>query len=112
VTGRISNSVFDFFEGVLEEDDELGVEIKEWRAAHEAEGSLIPNVACHTMFSMSRQAWERMPGKYGLTEYEFFGKKWYSSREIKALYKLKRQSGGEGKKLASIVRDVLQDARE
>lgn len=112
MTGRISNSVFDFFEGVLEEDDELGVEIKEWRAAHEAEGSLIPNVACHTMFSMSRQAWERMPGKYGLTEYEFFGKKWYSSREIKALYKLKRQSGGEGKKLASIVRDVLQDARE
>ena len=108
----IANGVFDFFEGVLEDDDELGVEIKEWREAHEAEGSLIPNVACHTMFSMSRQAWERMPGKYGLTEYEFFGKKWYSSREIKALYKLKRASGGEGKKLASIVRECLADARE
>lgn len=108
----IANGVFDFFGSVLEEDDELGVEITEWREAFEAEGSLVPKSACHTMFSMSRQAWSEMPGRYGLTEYIFFGKKWYSSREIKALYKLKRASGGEGKKLASIVRDCLDDARE
>ena len=39
-------------------------------------------------------------------------KKWYSMREVKALSKVKRTSGGEGRQIARMVRDVLDDARD
>lgn len=103
---------FKFFKEVAKDDDTpLGPEMMEMFRVWKDEDGLIPNAACPGIFKMTKQSWSRIPGKYALTEYEFLGKKWYSRREVEALRKLKRVSGGEGKQIASMVRDCLDDAR-
>ena len=102
-----------FLEGVpLTEQPAILPELEEMREAWEAEDGLVPAAALKEIFQVSRQAAHNIPGKYALTEYEFFEKKWYSLREVKLLSKVKRTSGGGGKQIASMVRDVLDDARD
>jgi len=105
-------TTFPFLEDVEVTEGDLGPEIAEWKQAFLDEGGLIPHAACHELFGMSRQAWSFIPGKYALTEYTFFGKKWYSKREIEALHKTKRFSGGGGRVTAKLIRDCFDDARE
>lgn len=87
-------------------------ELEEMKDAWTAEDGLVPAAALKEIFQISKQAASRIPGKYALTEYEFFDKKWYSMREVKALSKVKRTSGGQGKQIARMVRDVLDDTRD
>jgi len=108
-----STETFEFFPDIPENAvGELGPEIAEWKEAFLAEDGLIPQVAMPGLFGISKQAASKLPGSYALTEYNFFGKKWYSKRETEALYKLKRQTGGKGHKLSRVVRDMLEDARQ
>ena len=103
---------FKFFKEVAKDDDTpLGPELAEMFATWKDEDGLIPNAACPGLFKITQQAWSKMPGRYALTEYEFLNKKWYSRREIEALHKLKRHTGGKGKVVAAMVRDCLDDAR-
>lgn len=102
-----------FLEGVPESDQrEILPELEEMKVAWEAEEGLVPQAALKEIFGVSRQAADRLPGKYGLTEYRFFDKNWYSKRECEALHRLKRESGGKGHNMAAMVRDCLDDARK
>lgn len=105
-------TTFPFLDEVEVSESDLGPEIAEWKQAFLDEGGLIPNAACPELFGISRSAWQFIPGKYALTEYEFFGKKWYSKTEVEALHKTKRFSGGGGKLTAKLIRDCFDDARE
>ena len=102
-----------FLEGVpVSDQPALLPELEEMKDAWTAEDGLVPAAALKEIFQISKQAAHRIPARYALTEYEFFDKKWYSMREVKALSKIKRTSGGEGRQIASMVRDCLSDARE
>ena len=102
-----------FLEGIpVTEQPAIMPELEEMKDAWSAEDGLVPAAALKEIFQISKQAAARIPGKYALTEYEFFDKKWYSMREVKALAKVKRTSGGQGKQIARMVRDVLDDARD
>lgn len=105
-------STFDFFADVKDEDDQaLTPELLELFDVWKDEGGLIPNAACPGLFKMSKQAWSFIPGRYGLTEYKFLGKKWYSRKEVEALHKTKRSRGKKGADTAQMVRDCLEDVR-
>ena len=102
----------DFLVGVPESDQKAILpELEEMKAAWEAEDGLVPQAALKELFQMSRQAAGLLPARYGLTEYRFFDKNWYSMRECKALHQLKRPSGAGGHKVARMVSDCLDDAR-
>lgn len=102
-----------FLEGVpVSDQPAILPELEEMKEAWTEEEGLVPAVALKEIFQISKQAASRIPAKYALTEYEFFDKKWYSMREVKALSKVKRTSGGEGRQIARMVRDVLDDARD
>ena len=102
-----------FLENVPESDQEAILpELDEMKVAWEAEDGLVPKAALKEIFQMSQQAAHALPGRYGLTEYRFFDKNWYSKREVEALHKLKRHTGGKGHNMAAMVRDVLDDARK
>ena len=103
----------DFLAGVAESDQKAILpELDEMKTAWESEDGLVPAAAMKELFQMSKQAAHALPGRYGLTEYLFFDKKWYSMRECKALHALKRPSGAGGHKISAMVRDVLEDARK
>ena len=103
----------DFLDQVpASEQDAILPELEEVKVAWDAEDGLVPKAALKEIFQMSQQAAHQLPGKYGLTEYRFFGKDWYSKRECEALHKLKRETGGRGHNIARMVRDVLDDARK
>lgn len=102
-----------FLEGVPESDQKAILpELEEMKVAWDAEDGLVPKAALKEIFKMSHQSAHQLPGKYGLTEYRFFGKDWYSKREVEALHKLKRQTGGKGHSIAAMARDVFDDARK
>ena len=103
----------DFLEQVPEsKQKEILPELEEMKVAWDAEEGLVPQAALKEIFQMSRQAAHRLPGKYGLTEYRFFEKNWYSKRECEALHKLVRQTGSKGHSIAAMARDVFDDARK
>lgn len=102
-----------FLKGVAEEDQKAILpELEEMKAAWDAEEGLVPRAALKEIFQMSDQAAGALPGRYGLTEYVFWDKKWYSMRECKALHKLKRPSGFKGHSVARMVGDCFDDARD
>ena len=102
-----------FLEGVPESDQKAILpELEEMKVAWEAEDGLVPQAALKEIFKMSHQGASALPGRYGLTEYRFFDKNWYSKRECEALHKLKRHTGGKGHNMAAMVRDCLDDARK
>lgn len=102
-----------FLEGVTsEEAQDLLPEIAEMKSAWDEEDGLVPAAALGELFGISKQAAYQLPVRYGLSEWTFFNKKWHSMREVKALHKLKRNTGAGGHKMAQMVRDCLDDARE
>tara|TARA_B100000519_G_C14105692_1_gene373259 strand:+ start:197 stop:538 length:342 start_codon:yes stop_codon:yes gene_type:complete len=102
-----------FLEGVpVTEQPAILPELEEMKEAWTAEDGLVPAAALKEIFQISKQAAHKLPARYALTEYEFFDKKWYSMREVKALRNVKRTNGSEGRKIASMVRDCLDDARD
>ena len=88
-------------------------ELKEFSAAYKAEGGLVPNAACHTIFGVSRQRWQKMSTDYMFKSYEICGKKWFSKNQLQQFHKLDRSEyGGRGKgvDMAQMARDCLKDA--
>ena len=103
---------FPFAAQVESSDPAMMAELREMNDAWQAEGGLVPAAALGELFGVHTEVGRRMPGKYGLTEYKFLGKKWYSMTEVKALHKIERPSGFQGHSVAKMVGDVLDDARD
>ncbi len=103
---------FPFAKDLEAADEAILPELTEMNETWKAENGLVPAAALKEVFQISRQAADKLPGKYGLTEYIFFGKRWYSRAEVEALHKLERPSGFKGHNMAAMVRDCLDDARK
>lgn len=103
---------FPFAEQIESSDPAMMVELREMNDAWQSEGGLVPAAALGEIFGMHREGGRKLPARYGLTEYVFLGKKWYSMTEVKALHKIERPSGFKGHSVARMVTDCLDDARE
>jgi len=103
---------FPFAAQVESSDPAMMVELREMNDAWQSEGGLVPAAALGEIFGMHREGGRKLPARYGLTEYKFLGKKWYSMTEVKALHKIERPSGFKGHSVARMVSDCLDDARE
>ena len=76
------------------------------------EEGLVPKAALKEIFQVSQQAASSFPKRYGLTTWQFFGKDWFSMREVKALHAIQRPQGFQGHSMANMVRDAISDARK
>ena len=103
---------FPFAEGIEGSDSETIAELREMNDVWQAENGLVPKAALKELFGISNQAASLLPGRYGLTEYEFLGKKWYSRIECERLHATRRPTGYQGHNMAAMVRDCLDDARK
>ena len=103
---------FPFAEGIEGNDPSIVAELREMNTVWKHENGLVPKAALKELFGISRQAAADLPGRYGLTEYMFMEKKWYSRIECEKLHASKRASGAAGHNMAALVRDCLDDARK
>jgi hypothetical protein len=102
------------FADSLEKTDDPSIlaEVKQMKVISNQEDGLVPKVALKEIFQVSQQAASEFPKRYGLTTWQFFGKDWYSMREVKALHKIERPRGFKGHSMANMVRDAISDARK
>ena len=103
---------FPFAEAIEGSDSDTIAELREMNEVWQEENGLVPRAALKQIFGISQQAASQLPGKYGLTEYDFLGKKWYSRIECERLYNSERPTGYQGHNMAAMVRDCLDDARK
>ena len=103
---------FPFAKDLEAADEAMLPELTEMNETWKAENGLVPAAALKEIFQISKQAAHKLPGKYGLTEYNFFDKKWYSRAEVEALHKMERPAGFKGSSMAAMGRDCLDDARK
>ena len=93
-------------------DPQILAEVKEMRVISNQEEGLVPKAALKEIFQVSQQAASLFPKRYGLTTWQFFGKDWFSMREVKALHAIQRPQGFQGHSMANMVRDAISDARK
>ncbi len=109
---EVVQTPFPFAEGIEGSDPDIVAELREMNDVWCEENGLVPKAALKEIFGISQQAASDLPGRYGLTEWIFLGKKWYSRIECEKLHRSKRASGAAGHSMAAMVRDCLDDARK
>lgn len=116
--GTADTLPFDFFKDLPQKDDGLSAEIlqelKEYKAAFVEHDGLIPSAAAPELLGISKGRVWQLKKEYSWVSYEFFGKTFYSRRQLEDFSKLDRSGIGRPKKgkpsLKKIVKALAKDA--
>lgn len=95
-------ATFDFFKDLPQKEDGLSVEIlqelKEYKEAFVEHDGLIPSAAVPILLGISSGRVWQLKTEYGWWSKEFFGKLFYSRRQLEDFSKLDRSGIGRPKK--------------
>ena len=116
--GTAETTAFDFFKDLPQKDDGLSAEIlqelKEYKEAFVEHDGLIPSAAAPELLGISKGRVWQLKKEYSWVVYEFFGKQFYSRRQLEDFSKLDRSGIGRPKKgkpsLKKIVKALAKDA--
>lgn len=111
-------ATFDFFKDLPQKDDGLSAEIleelKEYKECFEEHNGLIPSAAVPELLGVDRKRVWQLKNEYSWWSKEFFGKTFYSRRQLEDFSKLDRSGQGRPKKgkpsLKKIVKALAADA--
>jgi len=97
-------------------DDVSLAKIKEFYTVSKSEGGLILQAVAPELLQVSRSRLNQLMSEYNGTRYflrwQFFGKHWFSRKELEAFSKIDRSSGRGRPSLAKIVRQTREELPE
>jgi hypothetical protein len=103
-------ATFDFFKDLpkREEDwpDGLREEIAGYTDDFKKHDGLIPQAAAPELLQVSPQRVDQLRKEYGFFRVKYFGKWWYSRRQLEDFWKMERKNGHHSKKGPSLKKAV------
>lgn len=103
-------ATFDFFKDLpkREEDwpDGLAEEIANYTEDFKKHDGLIPKAAAPELLQVSRQRVDQLTAEYGFFRVKYFGKWWYSRRQLEDFWKQERKNGRNTSKGPSLKKAV------
>lgn len=114
----VGEATFDFFKDLPQKavglSEEILTELKEYKACFEEHDGLIPSAAVPEMLGISKGRVWQLKTEYSWWSKEFFGKQFFSRRQLEDFAKLDRSGIGRPKKgkpsLKKIVKALAADA--
>lgn len=104
------DATFDFFKDLPKKEEDwpegLAVEISEYTADFEKHNGLIPQSAAPELLQVSQQRVDQLRKEYGFFRVKYFGKWWYSRRQLEDFWKMERKNGRNSSKGPSLKKAV------
>lgn len=106
-----TTATFDFLEALEDNGNELPAELAkeltDFKADYDAQNGLLPSGSVPALLGVNRQRWSQLNQKYGFWRVEYFGKTWYSRREIEDFYKVERKNGAAAHSVSKVLKSLL-----
>lgn len=103
-------ATFDFFKDLPKREEDwpegLAAEISEYTADFQKHDGLIPQSAAPELLQVSRQRVDQIVKEYDFLKVQYFGKWWYSRRQLEDFWKLNRKNGRPNAKGPSLKKAV------
>ena len=111
VTTTGATTEFEFLKELEQNENTLprGIvqELKDFKNDYSEHNGLLPNHTCPSLLGVSQQRWHQLREKYGFWNATYFGKTWYSRRQLEDFYKVRRKNGKPAHDVAKALKSIL-----
>ena len=104
---------FDFLADLPQREDEwpeeLRNEISAYTTEFQAHDGLILQAVVPDLLQVSKQRFHQLKKEYDFQSWDFFGKTWYSRRQLEEFHKVNRKQGQPGHDVSKILKTLIKE---